>query len=228
MTYFDLLPCALYKEKFSISLTPKQRVILDYIKTEENGFSKEFHLLNTEEFKSLKEEAYIHIKRYEKDVCGFKKDLKLKITESWYRETVPHIEGVRVPNNNHEMHNHPNSLLSGCIYLNVPDQPSDVEIPEWDGKGHDGINFVHKEGRGIFKNFNFEYDHNVTKYNSTNSFLKVESGDIILFPSYIDHFVSHNLSKTETRKIISFNTFIEGDMILNNPFPNQLSLKKTS
>ena len=53
MTYFDLLPCALYKEKFSISLTPKQRVILDYIKTEENGFSKEFHLLNTEEFKSL-------------------------------------------------------------------------------------------------------------------------------------------------------------------------------
>ena len=45
MTYFDLLPCALYKEKFSISLTPKQRVILDYIKTEENGFSKEFHLV---------------------------------------------------------------------------------------------------------------------------------------------------------------------------------------
>ena len=43
------------------------------------------------------ETCITHIKRYEKDVCGFKKDLKLKITESWYRETVPHIEGVRVP-----------------------------------------------------------------------------------------------------------------------------------
>ena len=70
------------------------------------------------------------------------------------------------------------------------------------------------------------YNQNNTRYNVKETFIPVESGDIILFPSYIDHFVSHNLSETESRKIISFNTFIEGDMNLNNSFPNQLSLKQ--
>ena len=219
MTYIDIIPSAVYKEKFSLSLTAKQRVVLDYLQIKENGFSNEFHLFDREEFKSLKEETYTHIRKYEKDVCGFKEDLNLRITESWYRETVPHVEGVRVPNNNHEKHNHPNSLLSGCIYLHVPDQPSN-------NKSHGGITLVHREARGVFKNFDFCYNQINTRYNVKETFIPVESGDIILFPSYIDHFVSHNLSETECRKIISFNTFIEGDMNLNNSFPNQLSLKQ--
>jgi len=219
MSYIDIMPSAVYKEKFSLSLTAKQRVILNYLPTKENGFGDDFHILDREEFKSLKDETYTHIKKYEKDVCGFKEDLTLKITESWYRECVPYVEGVRVPNNAHGKHYHPNSLLSGCIYLHVPDQPSD-------NKNHGGITLVHLEARGVFKNFDFCYNGFDTRYNVKKTFIPVESGDIILFPSYIDHFVDHNLSKTESRKIISFNTFIEGDMNLNNSFPNQLSLKQ--
>ena len=98
MTYIDIIPSAFYKEKFSLSLTAKQRVVLDYLQIKQNGFSNEFHLFDREEFKSLKEDTYTHIRKYEKDVCGFKEDLNLRITESWYRETVPHVEGVRVPN----------------------------------------------------------------------------------------------------------------------------------
>ena len=51
--------------------------------------------------------------------------------------------------------------------------------------------------------------------------------ELLNLKDLIHHFVDHNLSKTEPRKIISFNTFIEGDMHLNNSFPNQLSLKQT-
>ena len=57
-----------------------------------------------------------------------------------------------------EKHNHPNSLLSGCIYLHVPDQPSG-------NKSHGGITLVHREARGIFKNFDFCYNQSNTRYN---------------------------------------------------------------
>lgn len=218
MPYIDIMPTALYKGKLSQPLTAKQRVVLDYLKIHPNELSKEMYLLDREGFESLKEEVYTHIRKYEKDVCGFRDHVSLSITESWYRETVP--------NNNHARHNHPNSLLSGCIYVQVPPQPSDAEIPNWDGQGHGGINLEHMESRGIFKNFNFEYDYKETKYNAKRTFLPVETGDIILFPSYMDHFVSYNLSQENiSRKIISFNTFIEGNICLYNSFPNNLTLK---
>ena len=146
--YFDLLPIALYRDKLSQPITPEVKDVLNDLTIHPNLLSEEMYLLDREEFGSLKEEIYTHIRKYEKDICGFNEDLKLKITESWYRETIP--------SNNHDKHNHPNSLLSGCVYVQIPNQPSDAIIPEWDGRGHCGINFVHNEPRGIFKNFDFK------------------------------------------------------------------------
>ena len=221
MAYFDILPIALYREKISQTLTPEVRNTLDHLTINPNKLSDEMHLLDREEFRSLKEEIYTHIRKYEKDILGFTGDLKLKITESWYRETVP--------DDNQDTHKHGNSLLSGCVYVQVPKQPSDLDIPSWDGLGHSGINFVHRDSYGVFKDFKFLYKQIDTKYNSKNSFLRVENNDIVLFPSHIDHFVSYNKSQENlSRKVISFNTFIEGNMSLDNSWPSKLTLNTLS
>lgn len=219
--YFDILPIALYREKLSQTITPEVRDVLDDLTIHPNLLSEEMYLLDREEFRSLKEDIYTHIRKYEKDILGFTGDLKLKITESWYRETVP--------DDNQDIHKHGNSLLSGCVYVQVPEQPSDIEIPFWDGLGHNGINFVHRDSYGVFKDFKFTFKQVDTKYNSKNSFLRVESNDIILFPSHIDHFVSYNKSQENlSRKVISFNTFIEGSMSLDNSWPGKLTLNPIS
>ena len=54
---------------------------------------------------------------------------------------------------------------------------------------------------------------------------KMNIGDIVLFPSYLYHFVTHNESRNESRRVISFNTFIQGRMSCENTYPNVLTIK---
>ena len=201
------MPTAVYKDKLGYKLTSQQRDTLDNLVIHPNELSEEMGILDRPEFKSMKDVIFSHVKKYEKDVCGFKSSLSFKLTESWYKETVP--------GDDHIDHNHPNSMLSGVVYLNVP-------------KGnthHEGLNLIHVENRGVFKHHDFRYDYTPTKYNQISTFIPVETGDIVLFPSYLYHFVSRNESENESRRIISFNTFIQGRMSCENSYPNVLTLK---
>ena len=207
MPYIDIMPTAVYKDKLGYKLTSQQRDTLDNLVIHPNELSEEMGILDRPEFKSMKDVVFSHVKKYERDVCGFKSSLSFKLTESWYKETVP--------GDDHIDHNHPNSMLSGVVYLNVP-------------KGnthHEGLNLIHVENRGVFKHHDFRYDYTPTKYNQISTFIPVETGDIVLFPSYLYHFVSRNESENESRRIISFNTFIQGRMSCENSYPNVLTLK---
>ena len=207
MPYIDIMPTAVYKDKIGYKLTSQQRDTLDNLVIHPNELSEEMGILDRPEFKSMKDVVFSHVKKYERDVCGFKSSLSFKLTESWYKETVP--------GDDHLDHNHPNSMLSGVVYLNVP-------------KGnthHEGLNLIHVENRGVFKHHDFRYDYTPTKYNQISTFIPVETGDIVLFPSYLYHFVSRNESENESRRIISFNTFIQGRMSCENSYPNVLTLK---
>ena len=159
------MPTAIYKDKLGYKLTSQQRDTLDNLVIHPNELSEEMGILDRPEFKSMKDVVFSHVKKYEKDVCGFKSSLSFKLTESWYRETVP--------GHNHPDHNHPNSMLSGVVYLNVPKGD----------ESHEGINLIHIENRGVFKNHEFRYDYTPTKYNQITTFVPVETGDILLFPS---------------------------------------------
>ena len=201
------MPTAVYKDKLGYKETTQQKDVLDNLVIHPNELIEEMGILDRPEVKSMKDVVFSHVKKYEKDVCGFKSSLSFKLTESWYKETVP--------GDDHIDHNHPNSMLSGVVYLNVP-------------KGnthHEGLNLIHIENRGVFKHHDFRYDYTPTKYNQISTFIPVETGDIVLFPSYLYHFVSRNESENESRRIISFNTFIQGRMSCENTYPNVLTIK---
>ena len=77
MPYIDIMPTAVYKDKLGHQLTSHQKVVLDHMVMHPNELSNEMALLDRPEFKSMKDVVLSHVRKYEKDVCGFKDSLRL-------------------------------------------------------------------------------------------------------------------------------------------------------
>ena len=119
-----------------------------------------------------------------RNVYDPKNDLELTITESWINYTSP--------GEFHHLHYHPNSFISGVFYFKT--------IPD------DSIVFV-KTVKGMF-----EIEPNNYNYLNSDSWaLPVKTGDLLLFPSTLQHQVDKNKSN-DVRISLSFNTFIKGDI----------------
>ena len=115
-------------------------------------------------------------------------EVKLKITQSWLNYSRP--------GQFHHTHMHPNSIISGCLYINA-DENLDV------------IEFKQYEPRQFFiepKETNF--------FNTQEFTVRVATGHCILFPSMMHHAVPE-VSNKETRISLSFNSFYEGTIGLS-------------
>jgi uncharacterized protein (TIGR02466 family) len=114
-----------------------------------------------------------------------KNDIRAKITQSWINYTEK--------GEYHHKHRHPNSYLSGVLYINAK-------------KPNDKIYF-YKEGYRQFKFGIKEFN----PFNSESWFFEVESLDIVIFPSHLEHMVV-TAENNETRVSLSFNTFLSGNI----------------
>lgn len=154
-----------------------------------NHRSEELFLLdNFAELKDIKKFCEHHLENYLKDVEGVETNLAtLRITQSWLNKTKPQER--------HHHHVHPNSHLSGTFYINC--------LP------NDNIVFVNRI-KGMFSNMEFPIKK-YTVWSSMNIIQKVKAGDLIIFPSWVPHYVA--LNGTEEERIsLSFNTFPVGKM----------------
>ena len=112
-----------------------------------------------------------------------KNDVQLRITQSWLNWTKP--------GQYHHRHAHPNSLISGCFYVNA-----------------------HKKSDRIFF---FKNDYQPIKfppvewnpYNSESWWYSVGTGDLVFFPSSLTHMVQP-VEGDDTRISLAFNTFPVG------------------
>lgn len=114
-----------------------------------------------------------------------KNDVRLKITQSWLNWSKP--------GQFHHKHAHPNSLVSGCFYVNAH-------------KDSDKI-FFYKDG---YKPFRLPpVDWNL--YNSESWWFPVGTGDLVLFPSSLTHMVEP-VNGNDTRISLAFNLFPIGEL----------------
>lgn len=204
MQVFDFKPSPIYIENTDYHLTDKQLKRLDSLEIGNLTLSEEKYILDCDEFADLKEVVMEHVNFFAKEICSFPNEVNFRLTQSWYRETA---FGQDLP-----MHDHTNSILSGVYYANVPT-----------GNGHDFLNFFC--GETFFKNFQFCWSpQQYNKYNSQHLQVQVKPGTIVLFPSWINHYVTKNYSKSESRKIISFNLFVSGTFDLGSNYPTELSI----
>ena len=167
-----------------------------------NHQSKDFQIFDsyTDTLKDIRNFCEQQLKTYLEEIDGVDIDLTgLRITQSWLNRTKP--------GESHHPHIHRNSYLSGVLYISC--------LP------NDGILFNNRL-KGMFNNMEFPLKEG-TQWNAKNIEQPVTEGDLIIFPSWVPHFVNRNETKNRERISLAFNTFPIGEMG-NDKFANHLKL----
>ena len=148
-----------------------------------NVTSNNNYILNEPEFADLKKIITVHLNEYLKKIVKPVYKTEVYVTQSWLNYTNK--------GEFHHKHEHPNSYLSGCLYIQTDETK-------------DKITF-HKSGYQQIQIPTENYD----MMNSDSWWFNVKSGKIIIFPSSLTHHVD-NVIADDTRISIAFNSFIKG------------------
>ena len=200
---FDLQSIPVYKTQFDYSLLDEEKDLLfscnlKHMSDNNNFFSENYYVLNHNSLNKLKSNIKNILDQYALEVFGIENCLD--ITQSWIAKTTP--------GGWHNLHNHPNSIVSCVLYLQTPPLST--------------IKFHYRNN--ISQNFNLAFDYvKFTKYNQSQFTLDVKEMDLVIFPSWLNHSVDINDSNID-RIVLSFNTFVFGELGKNYDYPLQLNL----
>ena len=148
--------------------------------------SKDSYILDKPECLDLSNYIISKAKYFALEILNFEYS-SYKFSQSW----ITH----KHPNESHRIHTHPNSLISGVLYYGkITNSTSHIEF-------HKGSSFPDNQSILLPK-----YDDNAspTIFSSPSFSFKPNSGDLILFPSYLRHSVPTNTTN-EVRKSLAFN-----------------------
>lgn len=186
MILHSLFPTPVGKFELGRDFTPEQ---IEFYKSQTlfknigNKSSENRYVLNHETMSTLKEYVQSCVDNYFDSIYSPKNEVKLRITQSWFNYSKP--------GEWHHKHEHPNSFVSGVLYMKA-------------AKDSDRIYFYSDSYKQIHipaKNFNL--------YNSQSWWIPVETGDLMIFPSSFTHSVEP-VQGDDERISLAFNTFPVG------------------
>lgn len=182
----NLFPTPIGFFKYEDGLTEDQKTFLleqEQRSNEGNTSSVDRYLLKQKKLANLTTFIEKSLHKYLMATICPKNDTRLRITQSWLNWTKL--------GQYHHKHAHPNSLISGCFYVNAD-------------KENDKI-FFYREGYQRIKFPPVEWN----PYNSESWWYSVGSGDLVFFPSNLTHMVQP-VGGEDTRVSLAFNTFPVG------------------
>jgi uncharacterized protein (TIGR02466 family) len=150
-----------------------------------NVTSWDTNILETKEMENLKKEMLFMINDFYDKVFSpvNREEISPYITQSWLNWTSP--------GQSHHKHNHPNSILSGVLYIDADDK-------------HDRITLYNEN----YNTIRFEpKDTNV--FNANSGHVIVKTGSVVIFPSNVWHSVDTKAGNN-LRISLAFNTFVKG------------------
>ena len=160
-----------------------QKCSLHLSKNTGNNTTIDRYVLEDPVMADLKAFVQFHVDYFMQNLEAPYNPVEAYITQSWLNFTQP--------GEYHHRHEHPNSYLSGVLYINADPVK-------------DKIYFYKSEYKRIAiptKNYNI--------FNSSSWWYNVGTCDLVLFPSYLTHMVEETES-VDTRISLSFNTFLKG------------------
>ena len=143
-----------------------------------NAQTKDTFVLKHKELSKIKDFIYESLNKFAVEI--YKTKQKLIITQSWCNRNLPNTE--------HAVHHHANSLVSGVFYFK-----QDTTMPP--------IQFSRVDRHSLMPKIE---EYNI--FNSQHVSFPMVDGELIMFPSNIWHAVLPNKGK-DTRYSMSFNTF---------------------
>jgi uncharacterized protein (TIGR02466 family) len=196
MKILSLFPIPIYQSRYDnyIDLENLLHEVSFTPNTGGNYYSREKNILEGEKFKELKASILEHVSNYFSQIVKPKFEIVPYINASWIN--------LSKIDTSHHRHSHSNSFCSGVIYLQAD-------------QNLDNITFYSNRYQQI-KIYTEEYN----EFNSDTWTIPVNTGDILIFPSHLDHSVSK--IKSDLRISLSFNIFVKG--MLGNNLSNNLIL----
>lgn len=188
----NLFPTPVVESNIQRSFTEKELEYInncqyDFLKNEGNITSRNRYVLDSPELKDIKKFIENEIEIYIKNILIPNTEIKPYITQSWLNYTKP--------GEYHHKHSHPNSFISGVLYIKAD-------------SSRDKIIFLIPDDRLYILKLNTD---NFQTYNSTSWWLPSEPGKMYIFPSKLQHEVSITETQ-ETRISLAFNTFLKGNI----------------
>jgi uncharacterized protein (TIGR02466 family) len=189
MNIENLFPIAVGTDSLGRELTQQELNCLLKLPTRPNignVTSTNSHILELPKLAKLKKDLLRSVDEYFKTTVNPVEGIEIYITQSWFNVTSN--------TQNHHQHSHPNSYISGVFYVNGEGETDKIKF-----------NAPHHP---------YLLDVNSVNWNLANSktwWLPANTGDIVMFPSTLEHFVPTPTS-SEPRMSIAFNTFLRGDL----------------
>lgn len=192
----NIFPVPVYQTK----ITPPDKLLLTKLinqEWEEPGYSgpvthKESanrRLLDLPQLKKIRDQIQEHIDYFVYEILGASREQRWEITTSWINQAIP--------GQYHSQHIHSNSMISGVYYIKTtPDSGSLVF--------HKNSLMQNLWGSTLCIDF-----PKITEYNVQAIGFNPEPGELIMFPSILDHSVMTNDS-SEDRYSLAFNVFPRG------------------
>lgn len=191
MSLLKLFPTPVYYEQNTgFEFTEEELDTLKSIsifQSSEKNLSQDTSIFDNFSLKRIKDFCQKHLDIYTKEHCRVKEDFY--IHRSWLT--------IKNPKQEHYIHNHPNSILSGVFYV--------------DANPKAGMFEMYNEDNFSFLNRRFHFVYEFEEYNEINSSiwsLEAKIGTMIIFPSWMRHGVTANQSDND-RICIGFNCFIK-------------------
>ena len=148
-----------------------------------NTTSVDRYVLDEPVMADLKAFIQFYVNHFMESVEAPYNPVEAYITQSWLNYTQP--------GEYHHKHEHPNSYLSGVLYINADPEKDKI--------------YFYKNG---YKRISLP-TNNYNPFNSESWWFSVGTCDLIIFPSYLTHMVEQTVS-ADTRISLSFNTFLKG------------------
>ena len=186
----NLWPIPVYKSVLPVR--EKWKVLIKGIQYERthinnSDISKDRFLLNS--MPELKKEIEDHCEHYVRKYLTVKNNAEFYLLNSW--------SNIHGPGEYSQIHCHANALISGVYYPIFPKKSGNLAF-------HKSWGFKNISDQAI--QLEYEEHNNIT---SGQYVLDISEGDIVLFPSHLDHSVYENKTN-ENRFSIAFNFFVKG------------------
>jgi len=154
-----------------------------------NTSSVNTYVLNSKELDSLHKDLLQIVRNYFQAIYSPAADVDVYITQSWVNVTEP--------KQFHHEHSHQTSFLSGVLYVHADDNVDNIVF--------------HKQSSSIGGVTVSIKPTAWNTYNSRSWWYAVNSGDVIIFPSGLNHEVPATVGKTN-RVSLAFNVFLKGHL----------------
>jgi uncharacterized protein (TIGR02466 family) len=160
------------------------------------GFSSiDRQVLNKTEFAWFKQKIQEKVEDYFYEQLRIDSKIKIRISNSWITKFEQNGWGYG--------HFHDHSIYSGVLYLNADSNSGMLRF-------YKGQN-INQMGNPPLITLPFEENVQWNLFNSPAWNYSPNTGDILLFPSHMQHEITKNYS-TEDRYSLAFNTFISGTL----------------